>query len=87
MEIIVVLSAGAIVGLNEQSHFKYFGQELAQKMSAITIITTQSGILVSIKIHIIWGFPGGAVVENPPPSAGNTCSIPGPGRSHMPRSN
>ena len=26
------------------------------------------------------GLPGGAVVENPPASAGNTGSIPGPGR-------
>ena len=33
------------------------------------------------------GFPGGAVVKNPPASAGDTGSIPGPGRSHMPRSN
>ena len=32
-------------------------------------------------------FPGGAVVKNPPASAGDTGSIPGPGRSHMPRSN
>jgi len=27
------------------------------------------------------------VVKNPPASAGDTGSIPGPGRSHMPRSN
>ena len=33
------------------------------------------------------GFPGGAVVKNPPGSAGDTGSIPDPGRSHMPRSN
>ena len=33
------------------------------------------------------GFPGGAVVENPPANAGNTGSSPGLGRSHMPRSN
>ena len=32
-------------------------------------------------------FPGGAVVENPPANAGDMGSIPGPGRSHMPRSN
>ena len=32
-------------------------------------------------------FPRGAVVRNPPPSAGDTGSIPGPGRSHMPRGN
>ena len=30
------------------------------------------------------GFPGGAVVKNPPANAGDTGSIPGPGRSHMP---
>ena len=32
-------------------------------------------------------FLGGAVVRNPPANAGNTCSIPGLGRSHMPWSN
>ena len=34
-----------------------------------------------------WGFPGGAVVENPPANAGDMGSSPGPGRSHMLRSN
>ena len=33
------------------------------------------------------GFPGRAVVENLPASAGDTGSSPGPGGSHMPRSN
>ena len=32
-------------------------------------------------------FPGGAEVKNPPANAGDTSSIPGPGRSHMPWSN
>ena len=32
-------------------------------------------------------FPGGAEVKNPPANAGDTGSSPGPGRSHMPRSN
>ena len=32
------------------------------------------------------GFPGGAVVKNPPANAEDTGSCPGPGRSHMPRS-
>ena len=31
-------------------------------------------------------FPGGGEVKNPPASAGDTGSSPGPGRSHMPRS-
>ena len=30
------------------------------------------------------GFPGDAVVKNPPANAGDTGSSPGPGRSHMP---
>ena len=34
-----------------------------------------------------WGFPGGAVIKNLPANAGDTGSIPGPGRSHMPRRN
>ena len=35
----------------------------------------------------LWGFPGGAVVENLPANAGDTGSSPGLGRSHMPQSN
>ena len=34
-----------------------------------------------------WDFPGGAVVKNPPANVGDMGSSPGPGRSHMPRSN
>ena len=36
---------------------------------------------------MLWDFPGGAVAKNPPANAGDTGSSPGPGRSHMPRSN
>ena len=32
-------------------------------------------------------FPGGSVVKNPPVNAGDTGSIPGPGRPHMPWNN
>ena len=32
----------------------------------------------------IWDFPGGTVVENLPADAGDTVSIPGPGRFHTP---
>ena len=39
-----------------------------------------------LRIHLL-GFPGGAVVENPPANAGDTGSSPGLGRSHMLRSN
>ena len=33
------------------------------------------------------GFPDGAVLKNPPANAGDVGSSPGPGRSHMSRSN
>ena len=33
---------------------------------------------------LVGGFPGGAVVENLPPNAGDTGSSPGLGRSHVP---
>ena len=42
--------------------------------------------VIKVKKYI-WGFPGGAVVENLPANAGDTGSSPGLGRSHMPRSN
>ena len=35
----------------------------------------------TIKNEEILGFPGGAVVKNPPANAGDTGSSPGPGRS------
>ena len=39
-------------------------------------------------LRVAWeGFPGGAVVKNPPANPGDTGSSPGPGRSHMLQSN
>ena len=45
-------------------------------------------ILKKLKMELPYeGFPGGAVVKNPPAIAGDTGSSPGPGRSHMLQSN
>ena len=41
----------------------------------------------SLALKKFKGFPGGAVVKNPPANAGDMGSSPGPGRSRMPRSN
>ena len=46
----------------------------------------QSKVGNLLKKGICWDFPGGAVVKNPPASAGDRGSSPGLGRSHMPRS-
>ena len=42
--------------------------------------------ILGIRIYLK-GFPGGAVVKNPPANAGDMGSSPGPGGSHMPQSN
>ena len=40
-----------------------------------------------LKVIGLIDFPGGAVDGNPPVNAGDTGSIPGPGRFQMPGSN
>ena len=53
------------------------------------LLVIYKGPLISSSLFLkcIEGFPGGAVVENLPANAGDTGSSPGPGRSHMSRSN
>ena len=51
-------------------------------------ITTGQGFLQSELNHYKnwpWDFSGGAVVKNPPASAGDMGSSPGLGKSHTPR--
>ena len=76
-------------------------QHLSKKTSCKIryIINIYYAIIYIIYVCIVWNyfckikkltmqnFPGGAVVKNSPANAGDTGSIPGPGRSHMPRSN
>ena len=40
-----------------------------------------------VRRRVMEGVPGGSVAKNLPTNAGDTGSIPGPGRSHMPWSN
>ena len=40
-----------------------------------------------LKITLKEDFPGVPMVKNPPANAGDTGSIPGPGRFHMPQGN
>ena len=44
-------------------------------------------VMISDNLKKDTDFPGGTVVKNPPANAGDTGSSPGPGRSHMSRSN
>ena len=56
-------------------------------MSLASLILSFLICKMEIKNSTCKGFPGGAVVESLPASAGDTGSSPGLGRSHMPRSN
>ena len=60
--------------------------DLIVELVAVPRMTNQlrSSLLLTTKTQ---GFPGGAVVKNPPANAGDTESSPGPGISHVPRSN
>ena len=56
-------------------------------MGAISYGTRQKFVIHTVLIEwilymvgISWGFPGGAVVKNPPANGGDAVSIPGSGR-------
>ena len=49
--------------------------------------TMRDPVICFAENNTLGNFPGGAVVKNLPANAGDTGSSPGPGRSHMPRSN
>ncbi|KAJ8791729.1 hypothetical protein J1605_020451 [Eschrichtius robustus] len=57
-------------------------QESRKSVSKKEMLAVKS----SFKTQIMH-FPGGTVVKNPPANAGDTGSSPGPGRSHVLRSN
>ena len=50
-----------------------------------SVTIQQSSAELLKQLHFL-GFPGGSVVKNLPANAGDTGSIPDPGRSHMPQS-
>ena len=56
-------------------------------MLMIGIVVMVSQVDMHVKTILIVGFPGGAVVKNPPASAGDMGLSPGLGRSHMLQSN
>ena len=81
---IITLDGGSMI------HFqKWLGKETTIKGQIVDgkmVVEYIMNNIVSIGIYKK-GFPGGAVVENPPANAGDMGSIPGPGKSHMPQSN
>jgi len=45
------------------------------------------GMYLLLEINIPKNYPGGRVIKNPSATAGDTGSIPSPGRFHMPWGN
>ena len=60
---------------------------ISNKVFSEVLTIKETNYICSSKDTTKRGFPGGAVVENLPASAGDTGSSPGLGRSHMPWSN
>ena len=54
--------------------------------AALKVKETPAPFLLDLK-STKSGLPCGTVLKNPPANAGDTGLSPGPGRSHMPRSN
>ena len=65
----------------------YMGKESEKEYICVLMNMLCNKVLEENENCVFWDFPGGTVVKNPPANAGDTGSIPGPGRSHMPRSN
>ena len=76
-------------GSGSQCHFQTTGEKtqwVQWVQERLQHLVSTSFLFFKFKKHV-QGFPGGAVVKNPPANARDTGSSPGPGRSHMPRSN
>ena len=62
----------------------FLGEKKKESYTNLFFPLSSFTIFFAIK-NFVWGFPGGAVVENLPANAGDTGSSPGLGGSHMPQ--
>ena len=80
-----------MVNYHDAGQRKSASQSGGETMIHLKQCCTQTAILfftsVLYSINYMWDLPGGALVKSPPANAGDRGSSPGPGRSHMPRSN
>ena len=62
--------------------WKFKNITIVGSVTSYSSISFLHGITIFLKSELK-DFPGGSVVQNPPANAGDTGSIPDPGRSHM----
>ena len=60
---------------------------LTTTLHCLSVNDIRQEVLLHSKKLLFWDFPGGTVNENSSANAGDTGSIPGPGRFHMPWGN
>ena len=65
----------------------YFEAMKNPKVKIQTTLVSTGEYYEQFKKEMWFDFPGDPVVKNSPAKAGDMGSIPGPGRSHMPRGN
>ena len=63
-------------------HLSYWMQ--IQRTHPLAVVVKFATVGLAAFKNVASGFPGGAVVGNPPANAGDMGSCPSPGRSHMP---
>ena len=78
------LSSKALVHIRQRNQ-KFYRQAKAERIQhhQTSLTTNANGTSLHRKEKATVDFPDGAVVKNPPANAGDTSSMPGPGRSHM----
>ena len=71
------------------SKIKYFTNQISGKTFSLLVHRGKPAYIVWYLnlLNVHRDFPGSAVVKNLPANTGDMGASPGPGRSHMPRSN
>ena len=81
--VIRVLSSDERIVVEQCRHEELELPEKGPKRHGVIKLLTKVEVLFKAKKH--GDFPGCPMVKNQPAGAGDTGSIPGPGRSHMPQ--
>ena len=83
----VHIRSWSVYEIREMDCGRLHSPKMAMTILSILYVLSEPCHIHPLSRSGVWGFPGGAVVKNPPANVGNTGSSPGLGRSHMLQSN